>query len=447
MGSFALPLQQGSFVWEFSMECCALRTLARNTRAPTRRPCVPPLALFVLACAVGTAAEAAPLPEFRELLRQAESSAPRLVEGAAQVQAAEGLAQQAAAFPNPLLGVQSENFGGDPPFNRFSSAETTVSLSELVEIGGKRRSRIAAGRADLDAAQSNYTQVRADFAHDLAIAYATAEAADTRATLAAEELTRAEEDLRAARALVDAGRESDLRAIQAQAQVAGARADLEMSRADAAEALIRISSLVGIAQPYSGMGPSLLGITPTLEIPTSDPPRTPPMVLVAQAEREAAARRLELERKRAISDLTVSVGKRRLAAADAHAFVAGVSVPLPLFDRNRGTIAARNAELAAAEARLNGAKFEAEANWRSAVAQARAAENRLKASDELESAAREAYRLARLGYDSGRTPLIELLATRRALTDARSRALDARVARIQAEATLARLAGRIPFGE
>jgi cobalt-zinc-cadmium efflux system outer membrane protein len=429
------------------MGCSALRMLARTTRAPTRWPRVSPLALFVLACASGSAAEAAPLPAFSELLRQAESSAPRLIEGAAQVQAAQGFAQQAAAFPNPSLGVNSENFGGDPPFNRFSSAETTVSLSELVEIGGKRRSRIAAGRADLEAAQSAYAQARADFAHDLAVAYATAEAADTRATLAAEELTRAEEDLRAARALVDAGRESDLRAIQAQALTAAARADLEMSRADAAEALIRIASLVGVSQPYSGVGPSLLSIAPNLTIPQSDPPRTPPMVLVAEAEREAAARRLELERKRAISDLTVSLGSRRLAADDAHAFVAGVSIPVPLFDRNRGAIAARNAELAAAEARLTAARLEADANWRSAVAQARAAENRLKASDELESAAREAYRLARLGYDSGRTALIELLATRRALTDAQARALDARVARIQAEATLARLAGRIPFGE
>ena len=425
----------------------ALRTGRRDTRVLARWSRVSRLASFVLACSIVSIARAAALPPFSELLRQAEASAPRLIEGAAQVQAAQGFARQAAAFPNPLLGVESENFGASPPFNGFTSAETTVTLSELVEIGGKRRSRIAAGRADLEAAQAAYTQARADFAHDLALAYVTAEAASIRATLAAEELARAEEDLRAARLLVSAGRESDLRAIQAQALTAAARADLETSRANAVEAFIRIASLVGISEPYTGVGPSLLSVAQRLPIPTSDPPTTPPVVLAAQAQRDAAARRLELERKRAISDLSVSVGTRRLAADDANAFVAGVSVPIPLFDRNRGAIAARNAELTAAEARLNGAKFEAEANWRSAIAQARAADNRLRASDELESVAQEGYRLARLGYDAGRAPLIELLATRRALTDARARALDARVARIEAEATLARLAGRIPFGE
>jgi outer membrane protein, heavy metal efflux system len=411
-----------------------------------RRRC-PLFAFLAVALSLACASEAAPLPSFLELLRQAETSAPRLIEGAAQVQAAEGLARQSRAFPNPLLTVESENFGSSPPFNRFESAETTVSLSELVEVGGKRRSRIAASSAELAAIQASYVQVRADFAHDLALAYATAEATSTRATLAAEELTRAEEDLRAARALVDAGRESDLRAIQAQALTAAARADVESSRADAEEALIRIATLVGVSEPYSALGPSLLVIAPRLKIPAPDPTRTAPAVLLAEAEREAAARRVELERKRAIVDLTVSLGTRRLAADDADAFVAGISIPLPLFDRNRGAVAARNAELAAAEARLTAAKLEADANWRAAVARARSAENRLQASDELASAASEAYRLARLGYDAGRTPLLELLTTRRALTDAQTRALDARLARIEAEATLARLAGRIPFGE
>jgi len=40
-----------------------------------------------------------------------------------------------------------------------------------------------------------------------------------------------------------------------------------------------------------------------------------------------------------------------------------------------------------------------------------------------------------------------VLSARRALTEAQSRALEARIARVQAEASLARLAGRIPFAE
>lgn len=429
------------------MKYFGFRSPVRGCHRPARWRTL--VSLFLVAFELGLAwpARAETLPAFIVLLHQAESSAPVLVEGAANVQAAQGLAQQAAVLPNPQVNIQSENFAGTNSFNRISPIQNTVSVSEVIEIGGKRHSRIAAGKADLEAARLGYRLTKTDFAHDLAISYAAAELAQDRADLVAEELRRAQEDLRIARALFDAGRESDLRALQAQAAVTSAQADLEEARANATEALIRVSTLVGVAEPYTAVGPSLLKLASTLPIPSPEPSWTPPAVVAAESQREAAAHRVDFERKRAISDLTLSVGARRLPGEDANAWVAGMSVALPIFDRNRGAVAARLAELSAADARLNAARLEASANWRVAVSQARAADNRLKASEETETTAREAYRLSRIGYDAGRTPLIELLAARRGLIDAQLRSLDARFARIRAEATLARLAGRIPFGD
>jgi outer membrane protein, heavy metal efflux system len=429
------------------MKFRALRSPVRGCDTSARGRTLMSISFLLSAAALARPAVADTLPAYIDLLHQAETSAPRLMEGAANVQTAQGLAQQAEALPNPQLSVQSENFAGTNSFNRISPVQNTVSLSEVIEIGGKRHSRIAAGQAGLEASRAAYLLSKTDFAHDLAISYAAAEAAQTRVDLVAEELKRAQEDLRVAHALVDSGRESDLRALQAQAAVSSARADLEEARANAIEALIRISSLVGAPEPYTGIGPSLLQLASTLQVPSADPSRPAPTVVSAEAELEAAARRVDVERKRAISDLTLSLGERRLPGEDANALVAGMSVSLPLFDRNRGAVAARLAEFSAADARLNAARLEAGANWRAATSQARAAANRLQASEETEATAREAYRLSRIGYDAGRTPLIELLATRRGLIDAQLRSLDARVARIQAEATLARLAGRIPFGE
>jgi cobalt-zinc-cadmium efflux system outer membrane protein len=137
---------------------------------------------------------------------------------------------------------------------------------------------------------------------------------------------------------------------------------------------------------------------------------------------------------------------RRISGDDSTLFIGGVLVPLPLFDRNRGNVSAALAEFDAADARLNAARAEAEGGWRAAVVQASAAETRRAAAAKALSAAEETYRLTRIGYDAGRTPLIELLTARRNLTEAQLRLLDARVARIRTEATLARLSGRIPFG-
>jgi cobalt-zinc-cadmium efflux system outer membrane protein len=256
----------------------------------------------------------------------------------------------------------------------------------------------------------------------------------------------AQEDLRAAQALVNAGREADLRAVQAQAEVAAAVAALEGSRATAQSAYAQLANLAGVALPYTGVDASLLARATGLPPFPPAPPDVTPAVATAQAERDAAMRRVVVEQTRATPDITGSLGVRRIAGDNATVFVGAISVPLPLFDKNQGNVAAALAQRDAADARLTAARIEAENTYRAAIAQAMAADARLQASMQAEMAATESYRLARIGYDAGRTPLIELLTSRRNLTAVQGATLDARVARINAEAALARLFGRIPFG-
>lgn len=388
---------------------------------------------------------AAPAPPFSDLLMQSETTAPRLLEAAAEIEAAAGHARQSKAWPNPELGVEVEDFAGSGVYHGSSQAQTTLSLSEPLELGGQRSARVQAGRAELTAASARGQRARADFIYDLTLAYAMAEVAQSRAVLLAEDLDRAQEDVRQARALVDAGKEGELRAVQAEAAAAGARADLEAARADALETLGRLSSLVGVKEAFTSIGSSLL-VRVSGVAPVPERRALAPGVLVARSEFDSAERRVQVERKQALPKLSLSVGVRRFAGDDTSAMVGGVSVSLPVFDWNRGAIAAAGAERAAAHARLLAADLDAEAGWRTAVAQQAAAEARLTAAGHGEGAAREAYRLARIGYEAGRSPLLELLSTRRALTDAELRSLEARLARVRAEASLARLAGRVPFG-
>jgi cobalt-zinc-cadmium efflux system outer membrane protein len=172
-----------------------------------------------------------------------------------------------------------------------------------------------------------------------------------------------------------------------------------------------------------------------------------PAVRAAEAEREAAARRVRIEQARRTPDVTVSVGVRRLGMEDATALIAGVSAPLPVFDRNRGAVSAAQAERSAAEARLAAARLDAEAEARVGTGRLAAAAAQLAAARGGEAAAEEAYRLSRLGYEGGKLPLAEVLTARRGLAEARTRTLDAQLARLRAEAGLARLQGRVPFGD
>lgn len=383
---------------------------------------------------------------FPDVFRQAERSSPRLAELAADVQAAEGHARQAKAWPAPVIGLEREDFSGSGAYRGSAQAQTTLSISEPLEIGGQRGARAAAGNASVAAAQARRMQARVEFGQELALAYAAAEAGATRIVLLTEDLERAREDVRSARALVDAGKEGELRAVQADAAAAAAQADLEEAKAEAVAALNRLAVLVGLPNAYDSVRPSLLQTTRMPSVEELDLLRTP-LVVTAEAERTSAERHVTIERKRAVPVPAFTLGRRHIAGDDADVWVAGFSIPLPITDRNRGEIAAAHAELDAADARLTAARLQVEAESRAATAAALAAESRLAASDQGERSAREAYRLARIGYESGRTPLFELQSTRRALIEAQLRSLDARVARVSAEATLARLSGRIPFIE
>jgi cobalt-zinc-cadmium efflux system outer membrane protein len=394
-------------------------------------------------CATPVLAETA--PTFAALLKQAQVSAPRLSLGDAETRAAQGMAAQAAARPNPTVGLVVENAAGSGPYKAFDSAETTLSIEQPLELGGKRAARVSAAQADVAAAQARGAQNQIDFARDLALAYANAEAAQQRLAIAKDSVDLAQADARAARLLVDNGKEAQVRAIQAEAGLASARADLGAVQAEAEGALARLSALTGLSESYTAVAGGLLDIV--VPAAPSTEPTFSPAIAAARAERDAAQRRIALERSRRAPDVAVSFGLRRLRGDDATAAVFGLSAPLPLFDRNRGAVAAATANAQAAQARLAMVQAEQDGDRRAASSQVAASGQTLEASRQAEAAASEAYRLARMGYDAGRLPLSEVLAARRDLIAARGRAVDTKLARVKAFADLARAQGRMPFGD
>lgn len=402
------------------------------------------LGMSALALAAG-AAGAAPAPPYADLLAQALSAAPRLTEAEAAVRQAQGLARQAAARPNPTADFTVENFAPSRPLSAADSRETTLEVGQTLELGGKRGARVAAGQAGVDAARMKLGQTRADYAFDLAQAYAEAEASERRVSLAEESLGLAEEDFRAARALVEAGKEAELRSVQAQAAVTLARADLSGAQSARAAAFAQLTALAGSAVAYTALSENLLAKSDA-QIPARVDALTVPAVRSAQAEREAAARRVRVERARAVPDVTASVGVRQFGVDGSTAMVAGLSVPLPLFDRNRGNVSAAQAELAAAEARLRAARLDAEADLSTARFEIGAARSRESAVRQGQATALEAYRLTRIAYEAGKASLIELNMARRALAEARAQTIEAQLARLRADAGLSRLQGRVPFG-
>lgn len=398
-------------------------------------------ALAAAAALFAGPAWADPAPSYAVLLERIGQT-PSVVEAEALGEAAEARVRQARARPNPALSVDIENVAGSGPYAGFDGGDLSLSLTQGLELWGRRSARVNVARAESDAAILRRDLTLTDTAARLALVYAEAEAAQRRALLSEEALSLALADARAALALVEEGREPLLRGIQAESEAAAARAALDEAEAERAAALARLNAIAMLPDPATSIETSLLDAS-AAGLAGED--RLSPAVRVAEAEAIVAGRRVAVERINSRPDVTASLGVTRFGVEDQTALTFGVSLPLPLFDRNRGNIDAARAEFRAAEARVSQARQQASADRSAAVARLGSSGSRVAAADAGVTSAEEAYRLSRIGAEAGRISQLELRAGRAALINARSAAVDARLARVRAEIDLARLEGRAPF--
>jgi len=394
-------------------------------------------AATAVACALSvlaTAAAAEPVT-LAEALARAAASSPALAAAEADVAAAQGRAQQAGFRPNPELGVEVENFAGTGAFTGLRDAETTLSVGQRFELGGKRPARQRAAEAEVEAARLRLAVARADLLREVRDAYAEAFADGRRVELAREQFVRAENLQTIATELVDAGREPPLRALRARTAALAAVAGVRAAEAEYAEAQRALAALWGGADDLPEP------VAPTDEaVPaaTVDPAEA---LDVRLAEAEVASSVAVVARERTLSrpDVTVSVGARQFQGSDDTALVVGASLPLGIFDRNQGNIAAANAERTGAEARRNAALAGAIRRTRDAQAALRTAEARLAFLEtRAEPEAIEAVRIAREGFSAGRFTLLDVLDAEEALNTVQSELITAQLDRAQAIAALTR---------
>lgn len=400
-------------------------------------------ATFAQASANGAQAVPQQAPSYEALVARLDQL-PASLEADALYEAAIGRTRQAAARPNPVVGLDSENALGTGAFGGYGRAETTMSFSQPLELWGQRGARVDFARAGLDVVDIRRTQARLFAAARLALAYGDAEAASRRFDLAQEALSLAEADASAARILVEQGREPVVRQVQAESEVHSARAVVVETQAARTAALAWLTAVARLDAIPEAVAPGLLDRTPPqVTAPTADGLA----VQIAEAERVAAERAVTVEQTRAKPGVSAAFGVRRLHETQDTALMFGVAVSLPFFDKNRGAIAEAQAQQQAAAARITIARDETLAQRRAAEANLGASAGRLNAADSAVTAAEEAYRLARIGFDAGRISQVELRSARSVLIAAHNASVDARLARVRAEVEMARLDGRVPYRE
>jgi cobalt-zinc-cadmium efflux system outer membrane protein len=342
--------------------------------------------------------------------------------------AARARARSAGAFQNPTLAATSERLSdGDRDYD-----ESVVSLNQTFEIGGQRGlRRDAAGRA-ADAVGALLEAERLRLGFEVRRAFLLA-------ALAEGNLDRLEESARVVRQVEQAGQarfeEGDISDFDRQRlQIERARYEdlLARARLDLTQAGRDLTLLVSpdsiaanvILLPLQPL--DSLAAPRVISVRDTAPPGTAkrPDVRAARAEVEAARHTLALAGRERIPDVTVSGGYKDQADG-FHGAVIGLSVPIPLLDRNAGRIAEARAELSSALARADLVSRRAEMEIRRAWETYRSLALRIDQIDrDLLSGAVGLLETARVAYAEGEMTLVELLDAAEAYRASRELATD-----------------------
>jgi outer membrane protein, heavy metal efflux system len=327
--------------------------------------------------------------------------------------AAEARIAAAGVLPNPALSAGREQLTGEPG----GYHETTLQVGQTLLLGGQRGLRREAARRMAAAAQARLEGARLRLAFEIHRAYLRAAAAEADLAALAETtdvFRRVEESGRSRLAEGDISRfdQSRLQIERARYETLLARARLALAEASHELTLLISPDSIGtrtLLLPSERLS-ELASALPVSDIAVTllaAPGRAD--VRAAEAEIEAAQAAVTLQRRLRIPDVTLSGGYKR--QADGYqGTVMGVSVPLPVWDRNRGGIAEAEANLAAARTRRELALRGAEGEIRRAWEIRRSLEERMRLIGETllpESAG--LLETARLAYAEGEMTLVELL--------------------------------------
>ncbi|WP_426235359.1 TolC family protein [Pseudomonas sp. TWP3-2] len=373
-----------------------------------------------------------------QALQTAFAGNPDLAAAQWEIGIAEGDRRQAGLIPNPEVSWEAED-------TRRESRTTTVMLSQPLELGGKRGARIDVASRAQDAAGIELERKRNGLRADVIQAFSSVQTAEQRLQLSRQSLALTEHSLRVAQGRITAGKSSPVEGTRAQVQLSEVRLELSRAERDQANAYQQLAQVMGAPLAVSTVVPSATQSLPAAPSSTTLLERlnqTADLRLAALQidQREAS---LGLEKAQRIPDLTVSVGSQYSELERERVNVVGLSMPIPLFNRNQGNVlaAARRSDQArdlrnATELRLRTEIQTALAQWQTANGEASAF------NQTVLPAAQSAVDSATRGFEMGKFGFLDVLDAQRTLISARAQYIQA-----VAEATDARVRIERIFGD
>ena len=380
---------------------------------------------------------------FEAALTAAESTNIDVITARLGIAAANANLRIANTAPNPVLSVNTQQIRpsqiGVLPYQKL--VDTVVRIDLPLERGGKRRARIRAALASIEAAKGDYGTARREMRSVVTGAFYDLKAAEIRlstlrsiADSYAESQTVAGKQQRAGALSVGDLARQRVEALRAEGDAQQAVADWHDAQLSLATLIDRDADALSLATSGDWPVADIITVEPADSIALKRPD-----VLAAQARVEAARRNLDGAHALRHPDITVGA-QYEDAGGDVgvgRSVGVGLSIPLPVRNRYNGEVDAAGVSVTQAEALARKAAISATGEIlvaRRGLTDA-VARRRLFEESQL-PAARKAASVAEFAYKNGASSLLDLLDARRSLRASELDAIDARANEARAIARL-----------
>ncbi len=370
---------------------------------------------------------------------------PELAPFAWRERANEAQLLQAKRRPNPELGLEAENLGGTGSYSGSEQLQTTLQLSQLIELGGKRGARMAVASQARAITRSDYESKRVEVLADVTQRFTRVlanqhmlELAVTNRQLAADALQTVQQRAKAGKAPALEERKAEVALARAEVVVEGARHELGAARK------ILTASWQNRDPVFERAGADLFA-RDSLP-PFDDLARLvsgSPEVTTWASETQLRAAEVKLARSQRLPDPTLSGGIRRFGSSGDQTFVLGLSMPLLIFDRNQGGSEEAEARLGRVEAERKAAEVRLHTVllglYEEMVRDLHVMEGLER---EILPKAEDALRISRDGYAEGRFSYLDVLDAQRTIFEVRQEYIEAAASYHQFLVEIERLLGR-----
>ena len=332
--------------------------------------------------------------------------------------------------PSPQLDLELEDLAGSGSYSGFDRAQATLSISQVLELGGKRSQRSSVADARGSRLRTEQAVRQLDVLAEVARRFVNTLAQQERIQAAHQRVELTKRMKSAVNKRVDAAAAPEAERSRAVVALAEAELDLEDARHGLENARSQLAAAMGLAEvDFESLAGDLYAVEEAASFDDliTRLEHSPEFLWFADEQRLREAQ-LRLARTQARSDIRLSFGLRRTEQTDDTALVAGISLPLFAASRAQPSIDASNAKAEGLSAQKQAAFLTAKAHLRSQYLEMEHAGHvagvlQKTILPQLERATKQTEQ----AYAHGRYSFLEL-------SDAQSRLLNARLRRIETAA-------------